>query len=521
MTNVDTKPPGGRTATGSATARAGGRPGRVLRRLSLGLAFLLLAACGGGYWYYQHLNANFQAGQRNLSEADGARTAPNAAGQTPLNILLIGTDNRGSAKNVALGGSADDAGRPGLADVQMLLHVSADRSNASLVSIPRDTLVDIPACKSEDGRQSYPAVSKRMINEALARGGPGCLVGTWAKLTNLYVDHYMMIDFAGVVDMADAVGGVPVCVNMNLYDRYQPKIGGTGLKLPKGTSVVKGEQALQWLRTRDAWGDDIGRTKAQHLYLSSMVRELKASGTLGDPAGLMRLAETASRSISLDKDLADLKRLYDLGSDLRKVPTERITTLTAPTVTAPSDENRLELKQPDSGQIWQLLHADRPLDGKGPATGGSAPTAPAPPSAAPDPSVSAVSPATVAIAVQNASGVERRATEVRAALAAKGFTEAATTANGTPRETTRLSYPPAEAAGARAVAAALGLPQSALHEGGAKAELVLAIGADWPSGTGFPVATPPTGLPRSAEAVTADDDRNCMTVNPQGGTYTY
>ncbi|MGW2399347.1 LCP family protein [Kitasatospora sp. NPDC001664] len=515
MTNVRTRPSEGRAASRQAAEqRRGGR--RVLRWLALGLAFLLLAACGGGYWYYQHLNGNFDSGERNLSDASGARTAPNAAGQTPINILMIGTDNRGSAKNIALGGSADDAGRPGLADVQMLLHVSADRSNASLISIPRDTLVTIPACRSEDGKTTKPSVRRTMINEALARGGPGCLLGTWQAITGLYIDHYMMIDFAGVVDMADAVGGVPVCVNMNLYDRYRKGHGGTDLKLAKGTHRIQGEQALQWLRTRDAWGDDIGRTKAQHLYLSSMVRELKSKGTLTDPGALLKLAETASKSISLDKDLADVKALLDLGTDLRKVPTERITTLTVPTVTATSDENRLELKEQDTRQIWDMLLADRPLDDKGPAPS-SSPT----PSPTPSPSAGTAAPSTVAVTVQNSSGVERRAGDVRAALVAKGFTKAATTANGTARKTTQLEYPPQQSAEAQAVAAALGLPRTALHEGTAKSELLLSVGADWPSGTAFPVTAPPTQLPKSAEAVTADNDKNCMDVNPQGGLYTF
>ncbi|MER5862764.1 LCP family protein [Kitasatospora sp. NPDC002040] len=517
MTNVETRPAGGRAAARRA-AQDRPRKRRWLRITALVLGFLLAAGCGAGYWYYQKLNGNFQAGQLNLSDVTGEKTAPNAAGQTPLNILLIGTDNRGSAANIALGGSADEAGRPGLADVQMLLHVAADRSNASLISIPRDTLVDIPACRSEDGKQNFPAVKKRMINEALARGGPGCLVGTWTELTKVHIDHYMMVDFAGVASMADAVGGVPVCVNMNLWDRYQKGIGGTDLKLPKGTTYIKGEQALKWLRVRDAWGDDIGRTKAQHLYLSAMVRELKAKGSLTDPGRLMGLAEAATKSLSVDKPLADIRKLYELGTELRAVPTERISTLTVPVVTAKSNADRLDLKQPDSDQIWKLLLADRPLDDKGPAPADAPPS----PAASPTPAPGAqVVKSSIQLTVQNASGAELRAKDVRTALNALGFTGATAPGGGGSQAATQLTYAPAQAAQAQAVAAALGLPPTALKESGTGRTLALVIGADWPTGTTFPVAVAPTQLPKSAEAVTADDDKSCMTVNPQGRIYTY
>jgi LCP family protein required for cell wall assembly len=516
MTDVQTRPLGGRAVDRRARKRPARR--RVLWITALVLGFVLVAGCGAGYWYYQHLNSNFQAGELNLSDVTGVRTAPNAAGQTPLNILLIGTDNRGSAANVALGGGADDAGRPGLADVQMLLHVSADRSNASLISIPRDTLVDVPACRSEDGRTTYPAVRKKMINEALARGGPGCLVGTWQALTHVQIDHYMMVDFAGVADMATAVGGVPVCVNMNLWDRYQKGIGGTDLKLPKGTSYVEGEAALKWLRIRDAWGDDIGRTKAQHMYLSAMVRELKAKGSLTDPGRLMSLAEAATKSLSVDKPLADIRKLYELGTELREVPTERITTLTVPVDSARSDPDRLELRQPDTEQIWKLLLADRPFDDKGPAPV----TTPPSPTPTPDPTpVVPVAKGDIQLTVQNASGTGQRAKEISTALGALGFTGATAIGGGGNRPATELDYPAAQSAQAHAVAAALGLPATALRETGTGKTLALVIGADWPTGTTFPVTVAPTQLPKSAEAVTADDDKSCMTVNPQGRIYTY
>ncbi|WNM43434.1 LCP family protein [Kitasatospora sp. CM 4170] len=527
----------GRGRTGRRRRKTGWR--RWLKPIALTLGLVVLACCGGAYLYYRHLNANLQVGSRNLSDAQGAKTAPNAAGQTPLNILVIGTDSRGSAANVALGGGADDAGRAGLADVQMLVHISADRSNASMVTVPRDTMVAVPACHSEDGKQTFPAEKRLQINSTLTRGGAGCVVGTWISLTGLEIDHYLMVDFAGVVTMADAVGGVPVCVTMNMYDRQIPGIGGTGLKLPKGETTIQGEQALQWLRVRDAWGPDLGRARAQHMYLSSLMRQLKKKGSLTDPGSLMKLAEAATKSLSVDRGLADIKKLYDLGNELKGIPTERTTSLTVPVLEDPKDRNRLVLQKADTDNIWKMLGQDLPLDGKGASPATPSPEASAPASAAPStaPGTAPAGPApdtgpsrdSVAVIVQNATTVANRATDVKAALVAAGFTKAATAGGGGSRATTTLTYGKGQLAQAKAVATAVGLPETALKEAGTAKSVALVIGADWPTGTTFPApgANPPpaqsapTSLPTSVDAETADNDKDCMTVNPQGGRYTY
>ena len=135
----------------------------------------------------------------------------------------------------------------------------------------------------------YAASTADQTNESLGRGGPGCTVATWYELTGITIDHFMMIDFAGVVSMADAIGGVPVCVEQNVHSRNRQG-KGSGLKLEKGTHPVKGEQALQWLRTRYGFedGTDLARTHAQHMYMNSMVRELRKNTKLTDPDKLRK-----------------------------------------------------------------------------------------------------------------------------------------------------------------------------------------------------------------------------------------
>ncbi|MFE4644576.1 LCP family protein, partial [Streptomyces sp. NPDC056730] len=292
---------GGRGGTARGRAKRG--PWRILRWVAAGLSLLLLATAGAGYLYYRHLNSNIRSGERSNGASGLDKPAANSAGQTPLNILLIGSDSRADPENVKLGGSKDTAGNPPLGDVQMLVHVAADRKNASVVSIPRDTRVDIPECKDAKTGETFPATNA-IINETLARGGPGCTLSTWEKLTGVYIDHWMTIDFAGVVKMADAIGGVDVCVKENVWDRPLPGVpGGSGLKLTKGTHQIQGKQALQWLRTRHAFESDLGRAKAQHMYMNSMISGLKSQSVFTDTPRLTGLAEAATKSLEVSEEI--------------------------------------------------------------------------------------------------------------------------------------------------------------------------------------------------------------------------
>ena len=345
--------------------RRGTRGRRVLKWGAITLAVLILGTATAGYLYYQHLNNNIRKGDRSAGGSDAKRTAPNAQGQTPLNILLIGSDSRNCDANVALGGAKENRGSAPHADVQMLLHVSADRKNASVVSIPRDTRVDIPQCKDPDTHKTNAATND-VINEALGRGGAGCVLDTWEKLTGIYIDHWMMVDFAGVVAISDAVGGADVCVKQNIDD-HPTKLqrGGSHLHLTAGNHTVKGEQALQWLRTRHAFGSDIGRSQAQHMYMNSVIRNLKDQNAFTDTGRLMGIAETATKSLQVSEELGTVKKLFDLGMELKDIPMDRINMLTMPRLPDPKDPDAHVV--PDRSKadaLWAMLRDDKPLDGK-------------------------------------------------------------------------------------------------------------------------------------------------------------
>ncbi|WP_407565272.1 LCP family protein [Streptomyces sp. 184] len=495
------------------------RPRRGLRiaRWFFGiLAFLILGTAAAGYLYYRDLNNNLEKDPLNLGKNKLDEKQPNAEGQTPLDILLLGSDSRNSDENVRLGGARADRGRKPLADVQMLLHVSADRSNMSVVSVPRDTRVTIPECTDPEDGTVYPETTGETINTSLQHGGPGCTVAAWETMTGVSIDHFMMIDFAGVVSMADAVGGVPVCVRDNVYDE------DSGLRLEEGETTIKGEQALQWLRTRHGFedGSDIGRTHAQHQYMNSMARQLKEGAKLSDPGKLRRLAEAATNALTVDDGLGSLKELYDLGNDIKRVPAERITMTTMPWVPDPQNNAHVVPNEEDAAQVWSMLRNDVAFDGKD-----------KPKKKKPDDLVAEAEPkADIPVVVQNGTGtamyapVTGRAGDIAQVLAGDGFTQAATDATPKSQADTTVSYATEEQhANALAVAKAIGLPDRAVKQSSGVDQVTLVVGADWREGNAFPATedddkggeeTGPEKAPESSNPLAGSNKKACMDVNP-------
>ncbi|MFC8566875.1 LCP family protein [Streptomyces sp. NPDC057245] len=526
------EPPGG--GGRRPAPRRGGRRHRALRWSATTLAVLILGTAGAGYLYYEHLNGNLQKGERSSGDSKAHRTEPNAAGQTPLNILLIGSDSRASDANVALGGGRNHRDSPPLGDVQMLIHLAADRKSAAVVSIPRDTRVDIPACKDPGTGEKFPAANA-IINESLARGGPGCTLATWENLTGVYVDHWMTIDFAGVVSMADAVGGVEVCVNQNVWDRPLPGVpGGSGLKLTAGSHKVQGEEALQWLRTRHAWGSDPLRARAQHMYMNSMIRTLKQQNAFTDTGRLMGLAESATRSLKVSEEIGTVKKLYDLGMQLKTVPTDRITMTTIPTVQDQQDANHL-LPAAGADAMWAMLRDDVAFDDKGGTSGkgstsgetgqgdkdgkdGEGRGQGAGEGSSDEPAADAEMDVVVQNATRSATlgPVTGRAGAVAGTLVEKGFTGTTTDASAArAEERTTVRYPSDDLAGdARRVAEALGIPASSVRRSTDVSGITLVVGADWRSGTSYPEQrTPGAGdLPEDSDALNGSETDKCMEV---------
>ncbi|MFE2428523.1 LCP family protein [Streptomyces sp. NPDC059373] len=511
--------PGGRAAARTAArsgrgrsgrrAKRGGRGRRVARIAATIAAVLVLITAGAGAWLYQHLNGNIHSVAINAGTNGNAGTeTPDAFGRTPINILLIGSDGRNSTADCKLGGGCSQTGVQSghNADVEMVVHISADRSNATVMSIPRDTMTRIPACKNTETGTST-AGYYGMVNSALAYG-PGCQVATVHKLTGITIDHFVMVDFSGVVKMSDAVGGVSVCVSDNVYDTY------SHLKLAKGTHTLKGVAALEFVRSRHGFGDgsDLGRTYAQHIYLSSMIRKFKSAGTLTDPAAVYRLADAATKALTVDTGLGSIQKLTGLATDVDKVPAKRITFTTMQTTADPNDSNRVVVA-PAAKELFATIAGDQSLttaNGKKSSAASATATA------------SAVPRGQIAVRVENGTGISGRASVIATALVDKGFNSGTTSANA-PATTakTTLTYATGHKVEAQTVARALGLSASHLEQGtGSGSGLTLVIGSDWTSGTTFPGGTSASASADTGAALadshaqTADQSKTCAKVSP-------
>ncbi|WP_330341910.1 LCP family protein [Streptomyces sp. NBC_00557] len=509
-----TRQPGGRAAARAAArgrgtrgrrARPVGRAKKALKGLGIGMSVVIVVTAGAGWWFYEHLNGNIHS----LSlDGKGGSEKADAFGRTPINILVMGSDGRTSAADCKLGGGCSKTGvqSGSNADVEMVVHISADRSNATVMSIPRDTMTQVPACKdSESGRSTSGYYGQ--INSAL-QYGPACQVATVHQLTGIPIDHFVKLDFSGVVKMSDAVGGVSVCVSDDVYDTY------SHLKLSKGTHTLKGEGALEFVRSRHGFGDgsDLGRTISQHIFLSAMIRKFKSAGTLTDPTAVYGLADAATKALTVDDGLGSVNKLISLAADVNKVPTKRMTFTTMQTAPDPNNKDRVVVG-PGAKTLFATIADDQSLTtGSGKKSTAASATAKA--------TAPAVPASQIAVTVENGTAVTGRASDIATALTDQGFSSGTTTANApSPATATTLTYGTGQKAQATTVAKALGLPASHLKQGTGTG-LTLVIGSDWTSGTSYPgggSSAAPADTKTAvggAHASTADQAKTCAKVSP-------
>ncbi len=318
---------------------------RILKRVAIGVAVLLVVAATGLVVAYQKLQGNINVIDPPLGDdrpSEVAETGPTES----LTVLVMGSDSREGSD---IGGDT-----PGLSDTTMLLHVSADRQRAFGVSIPRDLMVERPECE-KDGETVPGGLTQ--FNAAYAVGGPACTVRTVESMTDVRVDHFVVIDFAGFKDMVDAVDGVKVCVPNEVND----DIGK--IYLPEGTYTVTGNQALDYVRVRHGLGvenGDIGRMKRQQAFIASMVEKVMSAGTLTNPVRLFNFLDAATKSLTTDRDFANLKELASLGRSLQGIGLDNVNFLTVPNEPYAPDPNRLQLTD-DAERLWTVVRNDQPL----------------------------------------------------------------------------------------------------------------------------------------------------------------
>jgi LCP family protein required for cell wall assembly len=215
--------------------------------------------------------------------------------------------------------------------------------------------VEVPACREPDGTRSEPLFT--MFNYAFQKGGSACTVRTVEKLTNIRVDHHMVVDFHGFKDMVDAVDGVAVCLAEPIDDK------AAELRLPAGRVTLDGEQALGYVRARKSLGDgsDTDRMDRQQRFLGALVNKVQSNDVLLNPVKLYPVLDAATSSLTTDPDLASLRGLYELVRGLRDIPTERVQFLTVPRESYVYDGNRDQLVEPEAQRLFERLRKDAPV----------------------------------------------------------------------------------------------------------------------------------------------------------------
>jgi LCP family protein required for cell wall assembly len=274
-----------------------------------------------------------------------------------FNVLVVGSDQCEEWDGCRGPG---DRGSGKLNDVTMLLHVSEDQTNATAVSFPRDLVVPIPSCTKEDGSSSNAAMVGQPINVTLSYGGLACTVKTVENLTGLDIQFAGLITFKGVIAMTNAVGGVKVCLAADLDDDYSK------IHMKKGTHRLSGKNALAFLRARHGVGDgsDLTRISSQQVYLSSLVRTLKSSDTLGDVNKVLDLATAASQNMQLSSSLASVDTMLSIALALRKVPLENVTFVQYPGTTGQGGiyAGKVAPIQGRADALFKLIKNDEPFN---------------------------------------------------------------------------------------------------------------------------------------------------------------
>ncbi|MET4052892.1 LCP family protein required for cell wall assembly [Frigoribacterium sp. PvP054] len=303
----------------------------------------------------------------NESEVQGVDISAIEGG---ANILLVGSDERDQGSQVDTGQVEGVRN-----DVTILAHLSADHTQLTAVSFPRDLMIDAPECVGDDG-QVFPAESYVQFNTTLGRGGLSCTVKTVETLTGLAIPYAGKITFDGVIEMSNAIGGVDVCVASPIRDT------DSGIDLSAGTHTLQGGEALAFLRTRHGVGDgsDIARISSQQVFLSSMMRKIISGGTLGDVTTLYKLASAALGNMTLSSSLGSPDTLVRLALALKDIQPSGIVFVQYPVVADPRDSNRVVESPTDAAALNAALNADEKFTlgddsaGRGSVTDGSATT---------------------------------------------------------------------------------------------------------------------------------------------------
>jgi LCP family protein required for cell wall assembly len=423
------------------------------------LSLLVLGVAGVGAWVYKDLNGNIQAADLD-NKLGGDRPANLSPGSK--NILVVGSDSRDGA-NAKYGKDLTTM----QSDTLMVLHIPANRKWATVVSLPRDSWVAIPGCDKGDGTTSTAHHFK--INQAFAIGGTSgkvadaaaCTIKTVEQNTGLRIDHFMSVDFQGFKGMVNALDGIQVCPKEAIHDRK------ARLDLKAGCQTIKDEEALGYVRTRYSVGDgsDLGRIGRQQEFMQALAK--KAKSRLTSPSSLYDFLQSATKSLTTDRDLAGIKPLYGLASEVKGIPSDRLTFLTVPNypreADVPTDKANIVWQYPQAADLFTSLARDKEVDKKRLTADAK----------------DLVYASQVRVQVLNGTGVSGRAAAVAEKLREAGFTVAGTgNAPSSDARTTTVTYPTGLDKQAEVLASRVSGKPAAPDGNAAAGAVTLVVGSD-------------------------------------------
>lgn len=324
---------------------------RIITFLSLAVVFLSVFSWLG----LGHVTGSL----KRVDAFAGLKSRPVKA-SSAVNYLLVGSDTRegltkAELKALRVGSVASAAGQR--SDTILLVHISKARDKAVIISLPRDTLVTIPQYTNSSGKVVTPFKAK--LNAAYNYGGAPLLIQVVETMTNLRVDHYVEINFAGFAHMVDSLGGIQVCTKTNIND---PK---SHLVLSAGVHTLNGIQALKYVRTRDFDGmGDLGRMQRQQQFMSSVLRKATSTGVLLNPIKMLNFLNAALATVKTDSAL-NSSDLITLAKQMRNLSASKVRTLTVPlsnvNYVVPYVGSTVLWDPVLAPELWRRLRADLPI----------------------------------------------------------------------------------------------------------------------------------------------------------------
>jgi LCP family protein required for cell wall assembly len=417
----------------------------VTKVAAAALSVTVLLASGVLWFGYRHLNAKIgrvdAIGQPTVTDVDGR----------DQNILLVGNDDRSTATPAELKelGTEMDPGKN--TDTMILVHVPANGRRATAVSFPRDSWVNIPGFGMGKLNSAYADGAYGGGGMAIADKGRRLLVRTISELSGLRIDHYVEVDLLGFYRITNTIGGVPVCLKQPAKDRF------SGIDLPAGRSVIKGKQALAFVRQRHGLPrGDLDRIVRQQYFLGALFRKMKSAGVIANPVKLTRLLNDIGSSVRMDRGLDPLQ----LAQQVRGLAEGNIDFKTVPNKGSATVGGRAVVLL-DTNALPAFF---RSVVGSG--------------SSSAKPPAKTVPRSQVSVAVFNGAGRRGLASQTATALRSAGFTvTGASNADGAYARTI-VRYAPGKDAEARTLAAAV--PGADVQEKAGLGDSVqLVLGADF------------------------------------------